>query len=145
MSIFGYNSVSCDRTRQKSLITVWAEARGNHDTAEAEWSFGCSSRGVAHLKNGYPMLCHGCILRMALSVVGVDGESPNEAIVSILIDGKLPSHNFIWKRPGEKVATLILTRPIEVAAGSTINFLSHMDCPARSSIVSLHIELDLYR
>ena len=140
MSIFGYR---CGITRQKPLITVWAEARGNHDMAEADWSFGCSTRGNAHLHNGYPMMCGGRITRMALSVVTMDGKSPHEAIVSILIDGKIPSQNFIRKRPGEKVATIVINPPIEVAAGSAINFISRKDCVARSSIVSLLIELDV--
>ena len=80
---------------------------------------------------------------MALSVVTTDGRSPYEAIVSILIDGKTPGQNFIRKRPGEKVATIVINPPIEVAAGSVINFISRKDCTARSSIVSLLIELDV--
>ena len=82
-------------------------------------------------------------MRMALSVVGVNEDSPDEAIVSLLVDGKIPGENFLKKHPGEKVAMLTLTPPIEVAAGSVINFLSRKDSPAKSSVISLLIELDL--
>ena len=140
MSIFGYR---CRAPHQKPFITVWAEARGNHEMAEADWSFGCATRGVAHVHNGYPMMCGGRITRMALSVVTRDGNSPYEAIVSLLIDGKIPGQNFIRKHPGEKVATIAINPPIEVAAGSVINFISRKDCVAKSSIVSLLIELDM--
>ena len=144
MSIFG-GSADCRMPSSywKPLITIWAETRGNDDVAEAEWSFGASARGVPHLRNGYPMSCGGRIMRMALSVVGVNGESPDEAIVSLLVDGKLPGSNFLRKHPGKQVSMITFTPPIKVAAGSTINFLSRKDCPARSSIVSLLIELDL--
>ena len=80
---------------------------------------------------------------MALSVVGFNGESPNEAIVSLLVDGRIPRQNFIRKRPGEQVATLVINPSIEVATGSVINFISRKEFPARSSIVSLLIELDM--
>ena len=80
---------------------------------------------------------------MALSVVTTDGQSPYEAIVSLLVNGRIPSQNFIRKRPGEKVATIVINPPIEVAAGSVINFISRKDCVARSSIVSILIELDM--
>lgn len=126
----------------KPLITIWAETRGNHDVAEAEWSFGASARGLPHLHNGYPMSCSGRIVRMALSVVGVNGETTDEAIVSLLVDEKLPRSNFLSKPSGDKVAMITFTPPIEVAAGSVINFLSRKDCPAGSSIASLLIELD---
>ena len=144
MSIFG-GSADCrmPSSHWKPLITIWAEARGNHDEAEAEWSFGASTRGVPHLNNGYPVLCAGRIMRMGLSMVNADGESPNEAIVSLVVDGKLPRQHFIRKPPGNKVATLVFAPPMEVAAESVINFISRKDCPARSSIVSLLIELDL--
>ena len=131
----------------KPLITIWAETRGNHDMTEAEWSFGASGRGLPHLHNGYPMACGGRIVRMALSVVGsvagANGESPDEAIVSLLVDGTIPRSNFLRKQAGEQVSMITFTPPIEVAAGSVINFLSRKDCPARSSIVSVLIELDL--
>ena len=80
---------------------------------------------------------------MALSMVTTDGQSPYEAIVSLLVNGIIPRLNFIRKRPGEKVATIVINPPIEVAAGSVINFISRKDCVARSSIISLLIELDM--
>ena len=79
---------------------------------------------------------------MALSVVEPSGENQNEAIVSILVDGQIPPHSFIRKHPGQQIAMVNLTPPIEVAAGSVINFLTRKNCPAKSSIVSLLIELD---
>ena len=144
MSIFG-DSPDCRvrSSHRKPLITIWAETRGVLNAAEAEWSFGASARGVPHLHNGYPMACGGRIMRMALSVVGINGGSSDEAIVSLVVDGMLPRNNFLRKDPGEKVAMITLTPPIEVAAGSVINFISRKDSPARSSIVSLLIELDL--
>ena len=48
------------------------------------------------------------------SVVCLNGESHEEAIMSILIDGRIPRQNFIRKRPSEKVATIVINPPIEV-------------------------------
>ena len=144
MSIFG-GSADCHSSHRKPLITIWAETRGNHDVAEAEWSFGAAARGAPHLHNGYPMLCSGRVIKMALSVVGSNGSSPHEALVSMLVDGKPIDHgrSNLRKPPNEQVTVLTLSPPIEVAAGSVINFLSRKKCPAKVSIVSLLIEVDL--
>ena len=144
MSIFG-GSADCHSSHRKPLITIWAETRGNLDVLEPEWSFGAAARGAPQLHNGYPMACSGRVIKMALSVVGSNGSSPHEAFVSMLVDGKSIANgrSNLWKPPNEQVAVLTLSPPIEVAAGSVINFASRKKCPAKVSIVSLLIEVDL--
>ena len=143
MSIFGAHWGRRAVPRVKPVISIQAEKRGALSAGDAEWSFGGAARGPGHQHNGIPMLASGRILRMSLSIVDADGESKSEAIVSLLVNGRLQPHAYVRKHKSQQVATLTLIPPVQVSENDVINFLSRTDYPrARSSIIHLLIEVD---
>ena len=154
MSIFGSercegspNSALQDQLHilsSKAIVTVWAEESGKINDRQAEWSFGGGGSGLAHSKGGYIMLADGYILRMGLTSVGASGRGIGEVVLSILIDGEVQAGEYFIRKP-ENINRVvkIFNTPLKVRSGSAINFMSRSNAEAKSSHVSLLIELNL--
>ena len=127
---------------RKPMITIWTEEVGKLVAGNAEWSFGGGAQGSAHRKCGYPIPTNGTIVKMALVSVNMQGESPYEAIISLVVNGTV-THHLVRKLAGEKTMVHTLEPGLRVQAGSVVNFISRINIEARSSVVSLLIELDL--
>ena len=149
MSIFGSNRCegfqnSAMRDPTKAIVTVWAEESGKSNNGQAEWSFGGGANGNAHRMAGYPMLADGQILRMGLTSVGVSGRAIGEVALSILIDGQVQTGEYFIRKPENRNSVVkIFDTPLKVLSGSVINFISRTNAEAKSSHVSLLIELAL--
>ena len=128
---------------KKAIITVWAEETGGLKAKEFEWSFGNGSTGGTHRFSGYTLAAAGRIIRMALSSVIRDGDAAGEVRVHISINGVEQKIGVI-KPEGQRSAFVIFDTPLEVSAGSTINFVSKTNNKrSLTSVVSILIELDL--
>ena len=55
------------QSKQKPIVTVWAEEKGNFERGAFEWSFGNGSDGRQHSLCGYTMMAHGRILQAGLA------------------------------------------------------------------------------
>ena len=128
-----------DAHRTKPVITVWAEETTGLNRGQYEWSFGNGSDGRDHQRSGYTMMAHGRIIRMGLC----SGTTTEDLVVNVTVNGDDTSYG-VRRERGAVSAYNIFPTPLEVRAGSVINFVSRVTARlAASSIVALLIELDL--
>lgn len=135
--------VSALRSVRRPIITVWAERKGHLGKNVYQFSFGSGSRGDDHRYCGYTMMTHGYILCMGVTSVDSAGGPSDATHVKLVIDGRDTLYG-IEKHPGQRSAKTVLPRPLEVSAGSTVNFISKKtNATATSTVVSALIELDI--
>ena len=103
----------------KPVITVWAEKKGALSTDSFEFGFGNGGRAE---QTGYMMMCDGRIKQMAVNVQKERGR----AWIMISVDGKEQDDYHILLT-GEQTTLKdynTFKTPLEVKAGSIINFVS---------------------
>jgi hypothetical protein len=127
---------------RKPIIAVWAEEGHALLTDSYEWSFGDSSTGPDHKKAGYPLAINGRILRMSLVSVLKTSAAGGRVKVNIAVNGQETTYG-ITKPAGQSTSYVTFETPLEVTAGSTINFVSKSSNPSVSAnTVALLIELN---
>ena len=121
------------------LVTVWAENRGRLISGRYEWSFGNHAN---NRYSGYTMAMPGRILRIGLCSVDKDGHATIDEIrVNLVLNGDEQPEG-ISMPGGRRSAFRIFNPPIEVRAGSVINFVTKVgDAASSASVVTLIIEL----
>ena len=131
-----------DIKTKKSVITIWAEERGALGKDTFEWAFG---NGGGNKDVGYTMITDGRILGIGLSTVGRSGNAPGRVWVVINVNGR-EEYGYGVLLVATKAIHTKFVKPLEVRAGSVINFISKVANPNTvESVVSLLIELDLYK
>ena len=134
MSILGYNEDQVEKT--KPIITIWAEENG---IMKRGYRFGFGNGG--HSENsGYTMMADGKVLRMGIN----SKKEKGPILVMIVVDEVEQQDYFIHLQDEENTGYVTFSKPIEVKAGSVINFVSMIDnSDATMCVVSLIVELDL--
>ena len=128
---------------RKQVVTIWAEEKGPLTSNHSEWSFGSAAEGRSHAKCGYPMSASGRLARLALACTNGRGQAIGTVTVSVVLDG-ITTYVSITKDGGQKSSFTRITPPLEIRAGTVINFVSRTtNSEARSNIISAIIELDL--
>lgn len=141
MSIFG---PILNNGPRNPIITMCAEELGPIQMGRHEWSFGDSSAGNNdHRYSGYTMAAPGRIIRMSLSSATRLGQATGPVKVLITVNGEATEYGII-KPEGQLAGYVIFETPLEVRAGSVINFVSKStNTSAGASNVALLIELSL--
>ena len=62
-----YVNLRIVQSKQKPIVTVWAEEKGNFERGAFEWSFGNGSDERQHSLSGYTMIAAGRILQAGLA------------------------------------------------------------------------------
>lgn len=141
MSIFGPNLSNGERN---PVITIYAEEVGPIQAGKHEWSFGNSSAGNNdHRYCGYTMAAPGKILRMSLASANRSGHATGRIQVVITVNGEETPYGII-KPVNQRAGYTIFDTPLELIAGSVINFVSKSsNNTASASTVALLIELSI--
>lgn len=125
--------------RLKPIITVWAEESTGLNKGQHEWSFGNGAEGRDHSRSGYTMLAPGRITRMGLC----SGTTTDDIEVKVTVNGEDTTYG-VTRMRGARSGYNIFPTPLELRAGSVVNFVSRVTARlASSSIVTLLIELDI--
>jgi hypothetical protein len=129
----------------KSVVTIWAESSGRMRQFEYKLSLGDGSQGLDHRYNGYTMMAPGRLLRMGVTATNVRGFAVDDkTTIAVLVNGEAQRDYQVSTSENERSAYTIFDTPLEVEAGSAINFMTaRIDAAASATIVSLLIELDL--
>jgi hypothetical protein len=121
----------------RGVITVSAMETGSLQAGHYEWSFG-DNVGRTTPRSGYCLPANGRIISMSLNseITG------SNAKVALVIDGNEQHDYFIMKHGNERAVYRTFDTPLDLAAGSVINFVTKTNTQrARYSVVALLIEI----
>lgn len=122
------------------VITIWAEHSGPLQEGLYKFSFGNGSEGLANRYSGYPLLADGKVVRMGISATNPKGFAAGKTAVALVVNSV--NGYRVVKSEGQKTAFKIFQKPLEVAAGSAINFVPTIADPdATAVVVALLIQL----
>ena len=125
---------------RKPIITIWAEESGPINSNEYEWAFGNGASGTSNRKSGYTMMRVGRIIDMGLAC-SVRGAAFG---VNIVVNGVENTSYRVTKNNGELSNTTRFETPLELGAGTVINFKTDGSVTSPTcSVVTLLIELDM--
>ena len=131
------------QSKQKPIVTVWAEEKGYFERGAFEWSFGNGSDGKQHSLSGYTMMAPGRILR-----AGLASDLRDKLLrVNITVNGRTFDGLHIEK-PGSHSAVSVFgeeLRTRQVSQSDRINFKTtqRTDIKAGCGVVTLYIELEI--